>query len=77
MERNSVTSYETKISTIEAYENNIVSIRMIANLFNVKETSLKCWIANYQSQGIDGLNTKHIYTEWIMNSNMAWMKRHI
>ena len=39
MGRNSATSYETKVSAIEAYENNIGSIRMIANLFNVKETS--------------------------------------
>ena len=64
MGRNSATSYETKVSAIEAYENNIGSIRMIANLFNVKETSLKRWIANYQSQGIDGLNTKHTHAAW-------------
>ncbi len=64
MGRNSATSYETKVSAIEAYENNIGSIRMIANLFNVKETSLKRWIANYQSQGIDGLNTKYTHAVW-------------
>ena len=31
--------------------------------FNVKETSLKRWIANYQSQGIEGLITKHKHTQ--------------
>lgn len=63
MGRKSTTSYETKVSAIEAYENNIGSIRMIAKMFNVKETSLKRWIANYQSQGIEGLVTKHKHTQ--------------
>lgn len=63
MGRKSTTSYETKVSAIEAYENNVGSISMIAKLFNVKETSLKRWIANYQSQGIEGLVTKHKHTQ--------------
>lgn len=63
MGRKSTTSYETKVSAIEAYENNVGSISMIAKLFNVKETSLKRWIANYQSQGIEGLITKHKHTQ--------------
>lgn len=63
MGRKSITSYETKVSAIEAYENNVGSISMIAKLFNVKETSLKRWIANYQSQGIEGLVTKHKHTQ--------------
>ena len=36
---------------------------MIAKMFNVKETSLKRWIANYQSQGIEGLIIKHKHTQ--------------
>ena len=63
MGRKSTISYETKVSAIEAYENNVGSISMIAKMFNVKETSLKRWIANYQSQGIEGLITKHKHTQ--------------
>lgn len=63
MERKLTISYETKVSAIEAYENNVGSISMIAKMFNVKETSLKRWIANYQSQGIEGLVTKHKHTQ--------------
>ena len=63
MGRKSTISYETKVSAIEAYENNVGSISMIAKMFNVKETSLKRWIANYQSQGIEGLVTKHKHTQ--------------
>ena len=63
MGRKSTISYETKVSAIEAYENNVGSISMIAKMFNVKETSLKRWIANYKSQGIEGLVTKHKHTQ--------------
>ena len=63
MGRKSTISYETKVSAIEAYENNVGSISMIAKMFNVKETSLKRWIANYQSQGIEGLVTKYKHTQ--------------
>ena len=63
MGRKSTISYETKVSAIEAYENNVGSISMLAKMFNVKETSLKRWIANYQSQGIEGLITKHKHTQ--------------
>ena len=63
MGRKSTISYETKVSAIEAYENNVGSISMIAKMFNVKETSLNRWIANYQSQGIEGLVTKHQHTQ--------------
>ena len=63
MGRKSTISYETKVSAIEAYENNVGSISMIAKMFYVKETSLKRWIANYQSQGIEGLVTKHQHTQ--------------
>ena len=63
MERKSTISYETKVSAIKAYENNVGSISMIAKMFNVKETSLKRWIANYQSQGMEGLVTKHKHTQ--------------
>jgi transposase-like protein len=63
MGRKSTISYKTKVSAIESYENNVGSISMIAKMFNVKETSLKRWIANYQSQGIEGLITKHKHTQ--------------
>ena len=63
MGRKSTTSYEIKVSEIEAYENNVGSISMIAKMFNVKETSLKRWIANYQSQVTEGLITKHKNTQ--------------
>ena len=39
MGRKSTISYETKVSAIEAYENNVGSISMIAKMFNVKDNS--------------------------------------
>lgn len=63
MGRKSTTSYEIKVSAIETYENNVGSISMIAKMFNIKETSLKRWIANYKSQVTEGLITKHKNTQ--------------
>lgn len=63
MGRKSTTSYEIKVLAVEAYENNMGSISTIAKMFDVKESSLNRWIANYQSQGIEGLITKHKHAQ--------------
>lgn len=64
MGRNSKYSFETKLAAVRAYENNEGSMKVIAEHFYTKESTLKKWWMIYTSQGASGLLPSTTNKRW-------------
>lgn len=71
MGRKSKYSYETKLSAVQAYEQNQGGRRNIADRFGVSESTFRVWWMVYQSSGADGLAETHRNKQWNKEVKLA------
>lgn len=77
MGRKSKYSYETKLSAVQAYEQNQGSKKSIADRYGVIESTFRGWWMIYQSLGAVGLTETHHNKQWNKEVKLAVINEYL
>lgn len=77
MGRKTKYSFEMKIATVRAYENNESSQASIAKKYFVPASTFRNWWMIYQSQGVEGLQETHSNRRWDSTTKFAAVQEYL